>query len=184
MFRLSVHHASGCVVVGGELDHRHRHLLLDGLRTLVPTPHPSWTVDLAEVTFCDTSGLGALVEGHGLAREHHRGLAVVRPSDCVHRQLVLGGLEPLLCPSPDRSGATDTGPSWPRPRSADLAGIRRPLPHRARATALPVRPGATHPTGVAGTGSPPAPAPRPGPGAAAENLPGVPAPVREHPGGR
>jgi anti-sigma B factor antagonist len=99
-FRLSVDHRTASVIVGGELDRRHTHLLLDALLTLVPTPHRNWTVDLTDVTFCDTSGLGALVEGHGLAHEHQRNLTVVGASECVHRQLTMGGLEPLLCTSP------------------------------------------------------------------------------------
>ncbi|MCW2682776.1 MAG: hypothetical protein JWP33_689 [Blastococcus sp.] len=99
-FRLSVDHRNAAVIVGGELDRRHTHLLLDALLTLVPTRHLAWTIDLTDVTFCDTSGLGALVEGHGLARVHDRDLTVVGASECVHRQLMMGGLEQLLCASP------------------------------------------------------------------------------------
>jgi anti-sigma B factor antagonist len=113
-FRLAVDHRNASVIVGGELDRRHTHLLLDGLRTLALTPHRAWTIDLTDVTFCDTSGLGALVEGHELARQHQRDLTVVGASECVHRQLTMAGLEPLLCAAP----LPDDGPRLPH----------RPLP--------------------------------------------------------
>ena len=127
-FRLSVDHRNAAVIVGGELDRRHTHLLLDALLTLVPTRHDVWTVDLTDVTFCDTSGLGALVEGHGLARAHGRDLTVVGASECVHRQLTMGGLEPLLCTSPlppDGSGL----PRRPLPAYVHrgLAARRQPV---------------------------------------------------------
>jgi anti-anti-sigma factor len=114
LFRLSVDHRSASVIVGGELDRRHRHLFLDGLRILLGTRHRAWTVDLAAVTFCDTSGLAALVEGHELARRHQRDLTVVEASDCVRRQLRMAGLEEMLCAS-----------SLPLDR---IGPVRRPLP--------------------------------------------------------
>jgi anti-anti-sigma factor len=116
LFRLSVDHRRASVVVSGELDRRHRHLLLDGLWVLVATRHRFWTVDLADVTFCDTSGLAALVEGLGVARQHQRILEVVRASECVHRQLAMAGLGPLLCATPLPADAT--------------RGIHRPRPGR------------------------------------------------------
>jgi anti-sigma B factor antagonist len=126
-FRLSVDHRTAAVVVGGELDRRHTHLLLDGLRTLVMTPLPVWTIDLTDVTFCDTTGLGALVEGHELAREHQRALSVVGASECVHRQLTMAGLEPLLCPSllpPEGSGLPRRPLPWHPFVSRTLAAAR------------------------------------------------------------
>ena len=128
VFRLSVDHRNASVIVAGELDRRHTHLLLDGLRTLAMTPHHLWTVDLTDVTFCDTRGLAALVEGHGIARENQRALIVVGASACVHRQLTMAGLKPLLCPSllPPADGGQ---PRRPLPRhpcvSHRLAAPRR-----------------------------------------------------------
>jgi anti-sigma B factor antagonist len=128
VFRLSVDHRNASVIVGGELDRRHTHLLLDGLRTLALTPHPVWTIDLTEVTFCDTGGLGALVEGHELAREHQRNLTVAGASECVHRQLTMAGLEQLLCTSPLPADGSDL-PRRPLPWypyvSRGLATTRR-----------------------------------------------------------
>jgi anti-sigma B factor antagonist len=122
-FRLSVDHRNASVIVGGELDDRHTHLLLDGLRTLEMTPHRAWTIDLTDVTFCDSGGLAALVEGHGIAREHQRDLTVVGASECVTRQLTMAGLEPLLC----------TGPL---PPGGGLPA-RRPLPRQAHSSRGP-----------------------------------------------
>lgn len=116
-FRLDVDVVTATVTVAGELDREHVHLLLDGLATLVDGARPHWSVDAAEVVFCDAAGLRALVTAHHLARRHGCTLVLQRPSPCLHRLILLVGLQQML----------DLRPAGPAPVPA--ADGRRPLPH-------------------------------------------------------
>ena len=59
------------------------------------------------MTFCDAAGLRALVTGHHLARRHGCHLVLERPSPCLHRLVVLVGLDELLTLVTDRPPASD-----------------------------------------------------------------------------
>jgi anti-sigma B factor antagonist len=56
----------------------------------------SVVVDLADITFLDSSGIGALVFGHRLAAANGATLTVVNPSAGVERVLDLTGISELL----------------------------------------------------------------------------------------
>ncbi|MGY1724384.1 STAS domain-containing protein [Blastococcus sp. SYSU DS0533] len=116
-FRVDVDLVDATVAVAGELDREHVHLLLDALSALDDGAPRRWSVDAAEVVFCDAAGLRALVTAHHLARRHGCTLVVERPSPCLHRLILLVGLEQML----------DLRPAGPAPRAA--ADGRRPLPH-------------------------------------------------------
>ncbi|MCF6507420.1 STAS domain-containing protein [Blastococcus sp. MG754426] len=116
-FRLDVDLVGATVAVAGELDREHVHLLLDGLAALADGVHRPWSVDAAEVVFCDAAGLRALVTAHHLARRHGCTLVVERPSPCLHRLILLVGLDQML----------HLRPAGPAPGPA--AAGRRPLPH-------------------------------------------------------
>jgi len=49
------------------------------------------TVDLAELSFIDSTGLGALIFGFQRSRDAGIGFRLARPSMGVHRTLVLSG---------------------------------------------------------------------------------------------
>ncbi|WP_091646404.1 STAS domain-containing protein [Micromonospora pallida] len=53
-------------------------------------------VDLAEVSFLDSTGLRALIEGFSLARERGRSLRVANPQPAVERVLRITSVGPLL----------------------------------------------------------------------------------------
>ncbi|SEK67168.1 anti-anti-sigma factor [Blastococcus sp. DSM 46786] len=116
-FRMDVDLVDATVAVAGELDREHAHLLLDGLAALVAGAHRRWSVDAAEVVFCDAAGLRVLVTAHHLARRHGSALVLERPSPCLHRLILLVGLQQML----------DVRPAGPAPNPA--ADGRRPLPH-------------------------------------------------------
>ncbi|CCG03813.1 STAS domain-containing protein [Blastococcus saxobsidens] len=94
-FTVSVDVRSAEVSVAGELDREHAHHVLDALAALSATDHAVWTLEARQVTFCDAAGLRSLVTAHRLAHRHGRELSVL-PSTCMHRLVLLVGLEQLL----------------------------------------------------------------------------------------
>lgn len=63
-------------------------------------------VDLAETSFIDSSGLGALIAGLKRARKASGDLRIARPSDQVRMVLTLTNLDRVLRPYGDVSSAT------------------------------------------------------------------------------
>ncbi|MBG0563768.1 STAS domain-containing protein [Actinoplanes sp. NEAU-A11] len=53
-------------------------------------------VDLAEVTFCDSSGMAVLDEMYGLASDRHITFRLVNPQKSVRRVLEILGMTSLL----------------------------------------------------------------------------------------
>lgn len=54
----------------GQLNLHHSKALKEQLASLVPQPNHLWIIDLAQVDFMDSSGLGALVTGLSAARSN------------------------------------------------------------------------------------------------------------------
>jgi len=73
-------------VVSGELDVRTAPSLAQAL-SADPHPDGSWHLDVAGVTFIDSSGLGALLALAREADERGGSLQLDRPSTCVQRLL-------------------------------------------------------------------------------------------------
>ena len=57
-------------------------------------------VDLAQVSFCDSTGLGALIEARNIARDHSAGFLVINPSCMTRRIMQVTGLLDLLTTTP------------------------------------------------------------------------------------
>ena len=91
------------VQLSGDLDRNSAHHLLDALATLGLTDSPTWTVDVAGVTFCGAAGLRALARARALAAARGRTLVLVGTPPFLAR---------LLTPT-DR----DRSPAGPGPRS-------------------------------------------------------------------
>jgi len=83
------------LTVSGELDRETAHHLTDAVGSLSGTARPRWVLDARQVWFCDAEGLRSVVAAHRAARRAGRELTVL-PSPCVHRLVVLMGLEQLL----------------------------------------------------------------------------------------
>ena len=126
-FSASVDLPSGRVTVAGEFDRGNAHRVLDALDALAGTGHPQWTLDARSVSFCDAEGLRALVVGHRAARQHGRTLSVL-PSPCVHRLVLLVGLDQLLVtPPPSATVLTDVADCVRTRRAlAAVRDVRRP----------------------------------------------------------
>ena len=93
-----------CVLaVQGELDLYSNPTLLDRVHA-VTTDGQKIALDLGDVTFVDSSGLGSLVSALKHVRERGAELALVAPADApIRRMLSLTGLDEILQPLPDRA---------------------------------------------------------------------------------
>ena len=83
-----VERMDGCAVVhaGGEIDASTVHAL-DGAVTEAASLAPDVVIDLAQVTFVDSSGLGALIVARTSASEHGGSMSLVSPPPAVRRLL-------------------------------------------------------------------------------------------------
>ncbi|MEU9110119.1 STAS domain-containing protein [Streptomyces xanthophaeus] len=86
------------VHVGGEMDIDRAPLLQEALRTLITQPDcpPDVVLDLTELTFCDSSGLNALLQARLTAVEHNRRIILHAPNQQVTKLLHLTGAHHLF----------------------------------------------------------------------------------------
>jgi anti-anti-sigma factor len=81
----------------GELDIARIRDLRLALDDAIGQPGDGLVVDLSDVSFIDSSGVGALVEAHGRMRRQQRGLAIVAPRGTASAlTLTLTGLRSRL----------------------------------------------------------------------------------------
>jgi anti-anti-sigma factor len=92
IFRVSSHDVPGgrVITLSGELDASTCRGLLEQLQG---PPGSKVIVDLSELTFLDSSGLGTIHVARRLARKDGGTLVVCRPQPAVHRVLQLTGLD-------------------------------------------------------------------------------------------
>jgi len=81
------------VTIQGEIDFSNADELAHCLRAAVAEGSPTTVrVDLAEASFIDSTGLGALIEGYQAADAAGMGFIVVNPTDGFRRVLTVTGL--------------------------------------------------------------------------------------------
>lgn len=165
-FLVSVDHAGGSISVHGELDRRNAAILQGAISALIGTAQSSWTVDAAAITFCDATGLRALIAGNALARSHGRELRLVRPSPFLQAVVIMGGAGSLICSPASRASAgapLDTIESaeesaiTPPRQSDDDADIRVALQRSQLSAPVMAWRTATKPTDESNTESPRSP---------------------------
>lgn len=86
------------VHVGGEMDIDRAPLLQVALHTLITQPdYPTdIVIDLTGLTFCDSSGLNALLQARFTAEEHGRRITLHAPNRQVRKLLELTGTHQLF----------------------------------------------------------------------------------------
>jgi anti-sigma B factor antagonist len=84
------------LVLGGELDMTARFKAEQALDRLLAQPLDHLVVDLGEVTFVDSTGMGMILETHERARQEGFTLRLLRGSDEVQRVFELAGVADLL----------------------------------------------------------------------------------------
>lgn len=95
------------VVPRGRLNMVAARQLRESLRAVVEEGTTRIVVDLAETTFLDSSGLGALVSGLKAARQAGGDLRVARPTPAVMSVFELTNMDKILRPRPDVRSAFD-----------------------------------------------------------------------------
>jgi anti-sigma B factor antagonist len=82
----------------GELDIATAPLLAGPLTELSSNGHGKVVLDLAGLTFIDSSGMRAIVEAHDLAARHRVELEILPGPPSVQRAFEVAGLGPMLFP--------------------------------------------------------------------------------------
>jgi anti-sigma B factor antagonist len=84
------------VTVLGEIDFSNADEVAQGIRDAAARSPRELRVDLAEATFIDSTGLGALIEGYRASMEADCHFAVINPSAGFRRVLTVTGLTELF----------------------------------------------------------------------------------------
>jgi len=84
------------LVLGGELDMSARFQAEQALDKLLATPVEQLVVDLGEVTFVDSTGMGLVLDVNDRARSEGFKLRILRGSDEVQRVFELAGVADAL----------------------------------------------------------------------------------------
>ena len=84
------------VVVAGELEHATARPLRNVLAEVARDRPPTLVVDLADVTFMDSTGISLLLQAKDRCAADHCGFALRRPSQRVLRVIELSGLTDLF----------------------------------------------------------------------------------------
>lgn len=81
----------------GELDHHGAASARSGIDMIIERERPKKLVlELSQVHFCDSSGLGLLMGRYKKARQCGAVMTVLDPSDAVSRIMQLAGLDKLI----------------------------------------------------------------------------------------
>ncbi|MFC9293828.1 STAS domain-containing protein [Streptomyces sp. NPDC057011] len=86
------------VFVGGEMDIERAPMLRDALHTAITQPGGPGeiVVDLAELSFCDSAGLNALIQARHTAQEHGKHISLRAPRPQFLRLLAMTGTDTLF----------------------------------------------------------------------------------------
>jgi anti-anti-sigma factor len=84
------------VAVAGEIDFATHQALLGTLTDEIEHGHRRIVLDMSGVTFCDSTGLGVLVQIHQRAAEGGGWLRIAAPTDAVRRALEITNLDRLI----------------------------------------------------------------------------------------
>lgn len=95
------------VDVGGEVDVHTAPELEEVLSALVEDGNYQLVVDLADVDFLDSTGLGVLVKTLKRVREHSGSLAVVTTTDRISKVFRITGLDTAIALHDDVESALD-----------------------------------------------------------------------------
>ncbi len=93
----------------GELDLATSPVLRAGLTDLATDPPAALVVDVAGLSFLDSTGISVLVDAYNTQRRRGAGLRVSRPTPAVRRVLAVAGLLDLFGVEADPAGSDGTG---------------------------------------------------------------------------
>lgn len=102
---------AGRLELAGPLDHRTAHLLHDAISTLLLTDCHLWTIDVTELTACQSSGLRAIGGTYRRALRHNRWVRLTGTPPWLQRDLTRVHLDHHLLG--DGQGRRSAGPPEP-----------------------------------------------------------------------
>lgn len=108
------------ILLRGELDVATSAGLTESLCAIA---HSTLVVDLAEITFIDSSGVGALIRAKNHIDRTGNSMVLTRPSRAVRRLFEILAIDHLLDDSPPKVGGEDSGGAGSR---AQPSGGRSP----------------------------------------------------------
>ncbi|MGC2997908.1 STAS domain-containing protein [Streptomyces sp. G35A] len=114
---LTVRHHSGLAVatVVGDVDVQTAPTLRSGALKIIQQGHPRLTLDMAEVGFCDSAGLSAIIGIWHAAQEAGGSLSLAAVPDRLMRMLRMTGVDSLLPVHATTADVTDS-PATPAKR--------------------------------------------------------------------
>jgi len=81
----------------GEVDISNAHYFRKQLETALAEVKQSITIDLAELNYIDSTGLGVIIGVYGSVKKEGYSVKVLNPRDNVKKLLVISGLDKILC---------------------------------------------------------------------------------------
>ena len=81
----------------GEVDISNAHYFRKQLETALAECKQNITIDLSELNYIDSTGLGAIISVYGAVKKDGVSVKVINPKDNVKKLLVISGLDKILC---------------------------------------------------------------------------------------
>jgi len=81
----------------GEVDISNAHYFRKQLETALAECKQNITIDLAELNYIDSTGLGVIIGVYGFVKKDGFSVKVLNPKDNVKKLLIISGLDKILC---------------------------------------------------------------------------------------
>jgi len=81
----------------GEVDISNAHYFRKQLETALAEVKQNITIDLADLNYIDSTGLGVIIGVYGSVKKEGYSIKVLNPKDNVKKLLVISGLDKILC---------------------------------------------------------------------------------------
>ncbi|MFJ9153449.1 STAS domain-containing protein [Streptomyces sp. NPDC102270] len=105
------HPGLAIATIGGDVDMQTAPTLRSGALEIIQQGHPRLVLDLAQVGFCDSSGLSAIIGIWHAAQEAGGSLSLAAVPDRLMRMLSMTGVDSLLPVHATTVEATDAPPA-------------------------------------------------------------------------
>jgi anti-sigma B factor antagonist len=83
--------------LAGEIDISNAHDFKKQLEAALAEKRQSVTIDLLELNYIDSTGLGVIISAYGLIKKDGFSIKVLNPRDNVRKLLNISGLDKILC---------------------------------------------------------------------------------------
>ncbi|MDR3305730.1 MAG: STAS domain-containing protein [Clostridiales Family XIII bacterium] len=81
----------------GEVDISNAHYFKKQLEAALSEKRQSITVDLSDLNYIDSTGLGVIIGAYGTAKKEGLSIKLLNPKDNVKKLLNISGLDKILC---------------------------------------------------------------------------------------